>query len=218
MAAPQAAKAAVTKVSHAAQAFEIARALQEVGGGNGGAADWSVRLQLQSQPPQPSTSQRGIEADFVLPADQVAVFEVVTRTNQQIIPVPGLAAYVVNGASESCEGTFLWRDDPEDLDSLTALPRWSFGLVVDGDRSVATGLGVPTPPPNYAGSVSLWSQLEPDTERIEGLSASDSGQPAYGLRVRTQTFRSKPGLKYQGAGFGTNWLAEAATRMAAPAP
>jgi hypothetical protein len=133
-----------------------------------------VRLQLQSQPPQPSTSQRGIEADFVLPAHQVAVFEVVTRTNQQIMAVPGLAAYVVNGASESCEGTFLRHDDPEDLDSLTALPRWSFGLVVDGDRS--------------------------------------------GLRVRTQTSRSKAGLTYQGAGFGTNWLAEAATRMAAPAP
>jgi len=122
---------------------------------------------------------------------------------------------VVNGSSAPCQGKFLWRDDPEDLDILTALPRWSFGLVVDGDRSVQTGLGVPTPPANYAGSLSLWTQLEPDTEILEGLTGPDTGHPAYGLRVRTRAFEPKPGVRYQGAGFGTNWLAEAASSMAA---
>ena len=57
-------------------------------------------------------------------------------------------------------------------------------------------------------------RLKPDEERIEGLSGTDSGRPAYGLRVRTQTIQTNPGLRYQGSGFGTNWMKDAASRLA----
>ena len=207
---------AALKVSRAARTIEVARALQAAGGGNAGAADWSVRVQFQSQPPPPTDSRRGIEADVVLPANQVAVFEVVTRTNGVVVPVPGLAAHIVNGANEPWKGQFLWADDPENLDSLTALPRWSFGLIGDGDRLLETGLGVPTPPANYTACLTFWTELKPDAEIIEGLSSPDPQRPSFGLRIRTQAFQAKPGLRYTGSGFGTNWLKEAASRMAAP--
>jgi serine/threonine protein kinase len=204
------------QVSSEARTFELARALQTTGGGNAGAADWSVRLQLQSQPPQPTESRRGVEADFVLPANQVAVFEVVTRSNGVVAPVSGLSAHLLNGANEPYKGKFLWADDPDDLDSQTALPRWSFGLVGEGDRLLETGLGVPTPPAGYTGWLTLWTELQPDTERLEGLSDADPARPAYGLRIRTQTVRIKPGLHYHSSGFGTNWMKEAASHLAAP--
>ena len=206
------------KSSHEAWAFEVAQARQTTGGGNVGAADWSVRLQFQSSPPQPTESKRGIEAEFVLPANQVAIFEVVTRSNRAIVPVPGLAAYVVNGANEPYKGKFLWADDPDDLDSLTALPRWSFGIIGPGDRMLEQGVGVPSAPAGFTGWLELWTELKPDTEIIEGLSNPDLARPAFGLRIRTQAFQAKPGLRYNGSGFGTNWLKEAASRMAPTEP
>jgi tRNA A-37 threonylcarbamoyl transferase component Bud32 len=211
---PRAGLAAPVKASHEARVLELARASQAIGGGPAGAADWSVRLQLQSQPPQPTESRCGIEADFVLPPNQAAVFEVVTRSNRAVVPVPGLAAYVVNGASQPTQGRFLWADDPDDLDSLTALPRWSFGLLGEGDRLLETGLGVPTPPSGYTGWLTLWTALKPDTEILEGLSNAESARPAYGLRVRTQTMQVRPGLRYNGRGFGTNWLKDAGASLA----
>jgi serine/threonine protein kinase len=201
------------KVTHEARTYEVARARQPSGGGNAGAADWSVRVQLQSQPPQPTESRRGMEVDFVLPANQVAVFEVVTRSNGVVVPVSGLAAYHVNGTGEPYKGRFLWADDPDDLDSLTALPRWSFGIVSGDDRTIETGLGVPTPPSSYAGWLTMWTELKPGEERLEGLTATDSARPSYGLRVRTQSFLARPGLRFHGSGFGTNWMNEAESSM-----
>ena len=48
---PQGERTTRKTVTHEAWAFEVARALQTTGGGNAGAADWSVRLQFQSAPP-----------------------------------------------------------------------------------------------------------------------------------------------------------------------
>lgn len=148
---------ASVKAAHEAREFEIARALRRTADG---AVDWSVRFQVQSQPLPPTDSRRGIEAEVVVPANQVAVFEVVTRSNGVIVPVPGLAAYQVNADPEPWNGRFLWADDPDNLDSLTAMPRWSLGLLHDRDRLVQSGLGVPTPPPTFTGFLTLWTEFE----------------------------------------------------------
>ncbi|MCX6928425.1 MAG: serine/threonine-protein kinase [Verrucomicrobia bacterium] len=208
---PQAERTARKSVTHEAWAFEVARALQATGGGNTGAADWSVRLQLQSAPLQASTSKRGIDADFVLPAHQVAVFEVVTRSSGVVVPVPELATYVINGADGPYVGKFLWADDPEDLDSLTALPRWKFGIIGPDGKNLHQGLGVPAAPAGYAGSTVLWTALKPDTELIEGLADSASSRPAYGLRIRTHAVKTAPGQTYRSIGQGTNWIGGAAS-------
>jgi hypothetical protein len=203
---PQAEKTVKKTVTHEAWAFEVARALQTSGGGNAGATDWSVRLQFQSSPPQPTTSKRGIEADFVLPAHQVAVFEVVTRSNGIVVPVPQLATYVVNGADGPYAGQFLWADDPEDLDSLTGVPRWKFGIIGPDGSNLHQGLGVPAAPANYAGSMDLWTALKPDNEVIEGLPDSAPSRPAYGLRIRTRAYNTAPGQTHRSVGQGTNWM------------
>ncbi len=189
-----------------AQALEIARALA-TGGGDGGAVDWSVRLQLQSSPLPPTAAKRGVDADFVLPPNQVATFELVARTNGVILPVPELAAYLVNGADESYTGKFVLADDPDDLDSLTAQPRWKFGLVGPAENLTAQGAAVPPVPADFVGSIDLWIALQADQETIHGLSDADASRPAYGLRIRTWPFAGPPGVHYRSSGFGTNWLA-----------
>lgn len=194
---------AALKAAHEAREFELARALQRT---PAGAVDWSVHFKMQSQPAPPTDSRRGMDAEVTVPPNQVAVFEVVTRSNGVVVPVAGLAAYQVNADPQPWHGRFLWADDPEDLDSLTALPRWSFGLLHDRDRLVQSGLGVPTPPRNFTGFLSLTTQLQPDHEVIEGLSQTDPDRPAYGLRIRTQTIQPQPGVRHHGGGFGTNWL------------
>jgi hypothetical protein len=205
-------------VTHEAWAFEVGRALQTAGGGNAGAADWSVRLQFQSTPQQATTSKRGIDASFVLPAHQVAVFEVVTRSNGVVVPIPQLATYVINGADGPYTGQFLWADDPEDLDSQTGMPRWKFGIIGPDGSNLHQGLGVPTAPANYAGSMDLWTALKPDNEVIEGLPDSAPSRPAYGLRVRTQAFKTAPGQSCRSIGQGTNWMGGAASTGAPATP
>ncbi|MBK9138424.1 MAG: serine/threonine protein kinase [Verrucomicrobia bacterium] len=197
---------ASVKAGHEAREFEIARALRRTADG---AVDWSVRFKVQSQPSQPTDSRRGIEADLVVPPNQVALFEVVTRSNGVVVPVPGLAVVQVNAAPEPWTGKFLWADDPDDLDGFTALPRWSFGLIHNGDRLLQTGLGVPVPSAGYTGFLTLYSQLKPDDEVVHGLTETAPDRPAYGLRVRTKTVPQQPGVRQRRTNFGTNWLEEA---------
>ncbi len=208
-------KLAATREAHT---FEVARALQTASGGNAGAADWSVRLQLQSSPVPPPTSKRGIEADFVLPANQVATFELVTRSNGVIVPVPDLAAYQINGMPETYTGKFILAEDPDDLDSLSGLPRWKFGIIGPDGRLTSQGLAVPPIPADFSLSMDLWKALQTDQEVIEGLAGSGSGRPAYGLRIRTQTVKMKPGLRHSSSGFGTNWLKDAAQHLELATP
>ena len=190
---------------------------------SGTGTDWmqvtpspEVRLQSGNALPRPTASKRGIAADFVLPPHQAAVFEVVTRSNQVIVPVPRLAAYVVNGAAEPYAGKFLWADNPADLDGQTGLPRWKFGIIGPDGNNLEQGLGVPPAPASYAGNLDLWTALKPDCEVLEGLPDSASPHPAYGLRIRTQTYDTAPGQTYRSVGRGTNWT-PGATSPAVPA-
>jgi hypothetical protein len=201
-------------VKREAFAFEVARALQTSGDGNAGAADWSVRLQFQSSPLQPTASKRGMDVDFVLPANQVATFEVVTRSNGVIVPLPELSAHQINGTPEPYTGKFILADDPDDLDSLTGLPRWKFGIIGPDGKLLETGQNIRPIPSDFNLSVEMWKALEPDTEIIEGLTDSTSPRPTYGLRIRTQAFKPKSGLRHTSSGFGTNWMKGAAQHLA----
>lgn len=55
--------------------------------------------------------------------------------------------------------------------------------------------------------------MKPDNEVLEGLNNADPNRLAYGLRIRTRTIQPKPGVRYHGGGFGTNWLKEAETSL-----
>jgi hypothetical protein len=197
--------------SHEAREMEIARALRRLAQGT---EDWSLRLRVQSQPLQPTESRRGIDADFNLPAHQAAVFEFVAKSNGVIVPFPELTAYIVNGTPEPYSGKFVLADDPEDLDSLTALPRWKFGISGPDGRNIAEGLAVPPVPVDWAGAISLRTNLKPDHEELHGQVDSAGPGPAYGLRIRTRTFQPPPGKRVQAVGQGTNWMAAAGVDLA----
>jgi hypothetical protein len=208
---PAASDVRVKAVGREAQTFEVARALQEGGGVDGAAVDWSLRVRLQSSPVPPGTARRGADVEFVLPANQAVTFELVTRSHGRVTPVPNLAAYVVNRADEAWTGKFLLADDPDDLDSLTGVPRWKFGIVGPGQRLLETGPPPIVPiPDDLAGNrhwnLESWKRLEPDTEFIAGQATSDVPGFSYGLRIRTTTVVATPGLRQHVAGFGTNWL------------
>ncbi|HEY9172885.1 MAG TPA: serine/threonine-protein kinase [Verrucomicrobiae bacterium] len=215
---PSAANMGKLSVTREARTFEVGRALQTPGGGNAGAADWSVRVQLQSSPVPPTASKRGIEAQFELPANQAATFELVARHNRVITPVPDLAAYQVNGSPETYKGRFVLAEDSDDLDSLTGLPRWTFGIIGPDGRLTSQGLAVPPVPADFNGEISLWKSLTPDSEVIEGFSDPNMDRPDYGLRIRTQTIQPKPGLRHVASGFGTNWQKTAAEHLAVASP
>ncbi len=204
-ASPSVANLGKLSVTREARTFEVARALQRSDSGRTDAVDWSVRIQLQSSP-HATASARGIKADFVLPANQVAVFELVTRSNGVIVPVPELAAYHINGTPEMYNGKFIFANDPDDLDSFTGLPRWTFGIIGPDGRLTSQGLAVPPVPADFNLTLQMWKALQPDEEVIEGLADSTSGSQSYGLRIRTQTVRRKPDLHYSSSGYGTNWM------------
>lgn len=186
--------------------------MQTSDGGPTRAVDWSVRVQLQSSP-HATASARGIKADFVLPANQVAVFELVTRSNGVIVPVTGLTAHHINGTPEPYRGKFILADDPDDLDSLTGVPRWTFGILGPDGRLTSQGLAVPPIPSDFNLTMQLWKALQPDQEVVEGLSDSTSGRQAYGLRIRTQAVKLKSGLHHSSSGYGTNWMPAVARHL-----
>lgn len=194
------------RVTREARVFEVARAF-EPERGTDASVDWSVRIQLQSSPVPPSTAKRGIEAEFVLPAHQAATFELVSRRDGTIVSIPEFAAHQVNGSGEPFTGKFILAEDPDDLDSLTGMPRWQFGVVGKEGHLLSHGLGVPALPKDFSTQMVLFKLLDSDQEVIEGLpeNLSTSTQPSYGLRIRTHSIELKPGLRYISSGFGTNW-------------
>lgn len=209
---PSTANLGKLSVTREARTFEIARALQMSDGVPTRAVDWSVRIQLQSSP-HSTASSRGIKADFVLPANQVAAFELVTRSNGVILPLPDLAAYHINGTPETYKGKFILADDPDDLDSLTGLPRWTLSILGPDGRLTSQGLAVPPVPSDFNFTMELWKALQPDQEFVEGLPDSTSGRQPYGLRIRTQPVKLKSGLLHSSSGYGTNWMPAVARQL-----
>jgi len=130
-----------------------------------------------------------------------------------VVPVPGLTAYHINGTPGTYTGKFILADDPDDLDSLTGRPRWTFGIIGPDGRLTSQGLAVPPVPSDFNLTLQLWKALQPDQEVVEGLPDSTSGRQPYGLRIRTQTVKLKPGLHHSSSGYGTNWMPAVARHL-----
>jgi predicted Ser/Thr protein kinase len=167
------------------------------------------RAQPISLPPPAAAANsagRGVIADFTLPAGQVAVFEIVTRKDDQVVPVPNLAAFLITPAEEPASGTFRWR--PEQWASATDERQglWKIDIEGGGSKSSAGGYLVPDDIAQFSGEQKLWVRLEPDREVTQWASEEDETRPAVGLRIRTQAYEPKPGVSLHSAGTGTNWM------------
>jgi tRNA A-37 threonylcarbamoyl transferase component Bud32 len=144
-----------------------------------------------------------VEAQFTLLAGQVATFEIVTRSNGLVVPVPSLSAYLIAREGKEVAGTFRWGPAPGDPDGLNK--PWQLELVSpDGSHSRGS-VDVPRAIAKAPGSISLWKKLDPDREFIEWAGKGDSGWPAIGLRIRTQAHGLNNGLSAAATGT-TNWL------------
>jgi hypothetical protein len=144
-----------------------------------------------------------VQAQFTLPAGQVATFEIVTRSNDLVVPVPSLSAYLIAREGKGVSGTFRWGPAPDDPDGLKH--PWQLELVSPDGSHSRGNVDVPQAIAEAPGSISLWKRLEPDREFIEWAGKGDSGWPAIGLRIRTQTHRLNNGLSAAATGT-TNWL------------
>jgi tRNA A-37 threonylcarbamoyl transferase component Bud32 len=150
-------------------------------------------------------AKSGYEVDFTLPPNQVAVFEVVARTNRALVPLPELGMYWVNSSDQPGAGTFVWADNPNDR-GLDGRPRWRFGIISTNGNTLAEGLGVPRPPPGFSSTIDAWVALQANDEKVLGLPPGDASRPGYGLRIRTLPVDPQPGVRRQATGFGTNWV------------
>jgi len=178
-----------------------------------GVAVWiPVTVIRHAEPVRPAAAAmvnsagRGIIADFTLPAGQVAVFEIVTRKYDQVVPVPNLAAYVLTPVDEPSSGIFRWV--PEQWESPTDERQglWKIELDQGGSKSSAGGYIVPEEIATFSGEQRLSTRLEPDQEVIHWTSEGEETRPAVGLRIRTQAYQPKPGVRLHSAGTGTNWV------------
>lgn len=183
-------------------------------------ARWSVRLTLRSSVrPQLGTVTNGIGAKFSLPAGQVAVFEVVTRSNHVTVPLRHLGAYVLAPLDRLCEGTFRFTRDAEaDIDGARRQP-WRIEVSTSGEASSAGGLDLPKSLERFNGAMGLGFALPPDQEVVKWLVQDEERLPAdglVGLRVRTQAHGLEAGLAGSGgaSGTGTNWMEGAVSSAA----
>jgi serine/threonine protein kinase len=159
-------------------------------------------------PPTPKTAEATsptprVQAQFTLPAGQVATFEIVTRSNHLVLPVPRLSAYMLARSGEDASGTFRWSPTPGDPTGLTN--PWQLELASPDGNHTRGSVDVPPAIAAAPGWISLWKRLAPDQEFIEWADQGDSGWPAIGLRIRTQTHRLNNGLSSIAIAT-TNWL------------
>jgi len=183
---------------------------------------WSVRLTLRSSAsPHLGTVTDGIGAQFTLPAGQVAVFEIVTRSNNLTIPIRNLGAYVLAPVDRSSEGTFRFTRDAEvDINGVRRRP-WRIEISTAGGTCSSGGLDLPADLEPFNGALALGLGLLPDQEVVKwGIQDEENPPPngAVGLRVRTRAHGLKPGMPRSdgAAGTGTNWKAGRASSEATP--
>ncbi|MCX6924769.1 MAG: serine/threonine-protein kinase [Verrucomicrobia bacterium] len=177
---------------------------------------FTVRVESSRSAPPPPTIETAeatpqtprVQAQFTLPAGQVATFENETRSNNLVASVPGLSAYLIAREREEASGTFRWAPGPGDPEGLNS--PWQLELISPDGNRTAGSVDVPRAIAAAPGSISLWRKLEPDREFIEWAGQGDSGRPAIGLRIRTRAHGLQSGLSASATGT-TNWV-EAITR------
>lgn len=181
--------------------------------------NWSVRLTLRSSvKPQLGTVTNGIGAEFTVPAGQVAVFEIVTRSKGQTVPIRNLGAYVIAPADRMAEGIFRFTRDAEDNSTGVFRRPWRIEIGTGGGLSSSGGLDLPAGLDLSNSALGLGLALSPDREIVQWGLPAEEHLPAdglVGLRVRTQAHGLKPGTPGSAgaSGTGTNWLGRAATSI-----
>ncbi|HEY5915032.1 MAG TPA: serine/threonine-protein kinase [Verrucomicrobiae bacterium] len=196
----------LTSAIRESNAFEVARAFQSGSGPNEQSVDWSVRLILQSAKIGSTGSLAGgVETQFKVPAGQVAVFEVVCREGQNLVALPGLAAYIIASPDAEVAGKFLCLPESDPDGTGDWRRPWRVEITGAGNKSAAGGFSVPEAVARYGGEISVLTTLQPEAEVVHWAGQGDSQHPALGLRIRT--LQSEPQLASHNSatGLGTNW-------------
>jgi len=181
--------------------------------------EWSQSAGVRV-PSSGSISPRA-DASFTLPAGQVAVFEIVSRENQSLVPVSGLGAYIIAPPGQTISGTFICGPQPDANGNLNLHSRWKIEISGGGNSSMAGGFSLPEPLVRYGGQISTSRTLQPDAEFIIWAGTSNSGDPQHptlGLRIRTQKVARQLAKGNFATGIGTNWLKAISAPEAAGPP
>jgi len=124
----------------------------------------------------------GIGAEFTVPAGQVATFEVVTRRDNETVPVPEHCGYVLAPPDKDVKGSFRWsRTSPNTTDDN--VQNWSLEILAAGvGRSYTEATLHPQELNRIVGAMSLGlGVLTPNEEVIHWGNADVNKLPADGL-------------------------------------
>ncbi len=132
--------------------------------------------------PPLGTITSGIGAEFTVPAGQVATFEVVTRRDNETVPVPEHCGYVMAPPDKDVKGSFRWsRMSPDATDDN--VQNWSLEILTAGvGRGYTEAALLPEELNKSVGAMSLGlGVLTPNEEVIHWGSADVNNLPANGL-------------------------------------
>jgi hypothetical protein len=140
---------------------------------------------LPSVPPL-KTITSGYGVQFLVPAGNVAVFEIVTRQGNATVPVPTHCGYVMASQETPLDGTFLWSRMEEDIKAPDGHPirRWQIEIrTAGGGGGHSEGFLLPEGLDSAVGASSIaLGDLEPNEERVYwGVAVDASNLPANGL-------------------------------------
>jgi len=160
-----------------------------------------------------------IRFSFTIPLGQVAVLELVTRSNGVTTPIPNLAAYALAPADGGATAVFQFRPDRPDHEGGVGRQPWLIEIATHGGNASAAGLDFPAPLVSSVGGRSMNMRLAPDTE-FTSWTVPESELPPnglVGLRVRSQAHGFRTGMpgRAGAVGIGTNWVNAVGTPQAA---
>lgn len=150
--------------------------------------------------PPLGTITSGIGAEFTVPAGQVATLEVVTRRDNETVPVPEHCGYVMAPPDKDVKGSFRWsRMSPGTTDDH--VPNWSLEILAAGiGRGYTEAALLPVDLNNSVGAMSLrLGNLTPNEEVIHWGSADVNNLPANGL-IGLRVTVVPHGMKSAGSG------------------
>ena len=84
----------------------------------------------QVEMPSLNTITNGIGAEFTIPARHVATFEIVTRRDNETVPVPSHCAYLMAAYDKPITGQFRWTRIFEEAIQNKRSPKWRMEILV----------------------------------------------------------------------------------------
>ncbi len=147
--------------------------------------------------PPLGTITSGIGAEFTVPAGQVAVFEIVTRRDNETVPVPPHCGYVMAPPDSPVAGTFRWSRKPEEDIAVGRSRKWSLEILTGGGgRGYSETILLPDELNAAVGARGLsLGLLEPNEEAVHwGTDVNDlPANGLIGLRVTVVAHGMKTG-------------------------